>query len=327
MNDRRNGKIMVKDQYITEQYSIYNDDCIKVMKGIPDEKIGFSIFSPPFADLYAYSDDVADLGNSNYQDFFKHFTFVVKDLFRVLIPGRVVGIHCMDLPVHKANEGYIGLKDFSGDIIRLFQSNGFVYHSRHCVWKDPLIAATRTKAIGLAHKQIVKDSAMCRMGIPDYILAFRKDGENPHPIAHPKGLTEYAGTRQIPWNLERFLKHLDPKTNKRSHWIWQQCASPVWDDIDQTKILPFRGGREEDDQRHVCPLQLQVVERCLVLWSNPGDVVLSPFAGVGTEIFESVRLGRKGIGVELKRGYFRQMKKNLESLKHKKNQAQFNMED
>jgi DNA modification methylase len=305
----------VKDQVITKKYAIYNGDCIEVLKGINSNSIHFSCFSPPFADLYSYSDHAADLSNCHsYDDFFRHFEFVVKELKRIMMPGRVVAVHCMDLPTYKNKGEEIGIKDFPGDIVRLFQKHDFIYHSHHCIWKDPLIAATRTHAIGLAHQQIVKDSAMCRMGIADYIVAFRKEGENPEPIKHPMGLTEYAGTDPIPRNLDRFVGWEEQGTNKRSHWIWQKYASPVWSDIDQTGVLPYKKGREKDDQRHICPLQRQTIARCLILWSNPEDTVLSPFCGVGSEIYEAVRLGRKGIGIELKFGYYKQARRNLEDL-------------
>ena len=319
-----NGKVKVKNQVVTENYCIYNDDCCEAIKGIRSESVGFSVFSPPFASLYSYSDDNKDMGNAKtYKEFFIHFGFLVAELHRVLMPGIVVAVHCMDLPVFKANEGHIGMRDFSGDIIRLFQKHEFIYHSRHCIWKDPLVAATRSKSIQLAHKQIVKDSALCATGIPDYIVAFRKGGENPVPIAHPNGLTEYAGERPIPWNLDVYIGSVEPKTNKRSHWIWQQYASPVWFDIRQTRVLPYRGGREEEDQRHICPLQTDVVERCLTLWSAKDDKVLTPFMGVGTEVYEAVRLGRKGIGIELKTSYFKMAKRNLESLKYKQTAGGF----
>lgn len=312
----------VKDQYTTKRYSIYNGDCCEVLPAIPDESVGFSVFSPPFADLYSYSDEDQDMGNcGSYDGFFEHFQFLIDELFRVLMPGRIIAVHCMDLPTFKRNAEEMGLKDFSGDIIRGFQKAGFVFHSRHCIWKDPLVAAVRTKAIGLAHKQLVKDSAICRTGIPDYILAFRKPGENPKPIRNENGLTEYHGERTIPHNLDRFMG-VNPftnapwksKENKRSHWIWQQYASPVWFDIRQTNTLEYRAAREEDDEKHICPLQLDTVERCMALWSAPGDIVLTPFMGVGTEVYVAVKNGRKGLGVELKSRYFRQAKKNLTGL-------------
>ena len=315
--------MVVEDQLITDQYCLYQGDCCEVIQGIPDNSVGLSIYSPPFADLYSYSDSDRDMSNSrNYKEFFEHFGFLVEQLYRVLMPGRITAVHCMDLPIHKNREGYIGLKDFPGDIVRLFQEYKFIPHSHHCIWKDPLTAAARTNALGLAHKQIVKDSSMCRTGIPDYIWAFRKPGDNPQPIKHPMGLTEYAGERSIPRELSHYNGHADPKTNKRSHWIWQQYASPVWFDIRQGNVLPHQQAKDKDDQRHICPLQIDVVERCLTLWSNEGDVVLDPFGGVGTTGYVAVKNGRKAIMVELKRSYFRQMRRNMKSLRLEQRKTQ-----
>jgi DNA modification methylase len=325
-------EVKEKGQVTTDAYAIYNGDCVKVVKGFPDESVGQITFSPPFASLFSYSDDYDDMGNcKTYDEFFVHFGFLAKELHRVLKPGRIMAVHCMDLPVLKGDTGHIQLQDFSGDIVRLFKSHGFLYHSRHCIWKDPLEAAFRTKALGLAHKQIVKDSSMCSMGIPDYILAFRKKGENPEPIRHSEGLTEYCGAREVPRNLDQFMEGVNPftnkpwkpKENKRSHWIWQQYASPVWFDVRQGRVLPYREAKERDDLRHICPLQLDTIERCLTLWSNPGDVVLSPFAGCGSEVYTAVKMSRKGLGVELKGSYFRQMKRNLASLVMEKNAKGF----
>jgi DNA modification methylase len=297
------------DQFVAENYAIYCGDCCEVLPKLPAESIGLSVFSPPFSSLYTYSDDNRDMGNArSHDEFFDHFGFLVDELERLMIPGRVVAVHCMDLPTYKRNGEDIGLYDFSGDVIRLFISKGFVFHSRHCIWKDPLFAATRTKAIGLAHKQIVKDSSACRMGIPDYLLAFRKKGENPDPVANPNGLTSYHGKRTIP-NLPTDVVQ---GKNRRSQWIWQKYASPVWDDIRQTKVLNFRAARDSDDEKHICPLQLDVIERCVQLWSKESDTVLTPFMGVGSEIYVAVKNGRKGIGVELKRSYFKQAQKNIE---------------
>lgn len=310
----------VSGKKITKRYALYNGDCCDVLTHIKDESVGLSIFSPPFADLYSYSDDERDMSNApNYETFFKHFEFLTEQLFRVMMPARVVAVHCMELPTFKTAGEEIGLRDFPGDIIRCFESKGFIFHSRFCIWKDPLLAAVRTKAIGLAHKQIVKDSSLCRTGIPDYVLAFRKPGDNPKPIEHPDGLTEYAGSREIPSELSRYDGFEgEQKRNKRSHWIWQQYASPVWFDIRQTKVLPFRKARGQDDTKHICPLQTDVIERCLVLWSSPGDVVLTPFMGVGSEVYMAVKLGRKGLGIELKKTYYRQALRNLKSLETKR---------
>jgi len=308
----------VKDQKITDEYCLYCGDCCDVLPALESESIGFSVFSPPFASLYSYTDEDADMGNSRSpKEFFEHFSFLIPELFRLLMPGRVVAVHCMDLPVFKRDEEEIGIYDFPGDLVRAFRKQGFVFHSRFCIWKDPLIAAVRTRAIGLAHKQLVKDSSVCRTGIADYILAFRKPGQNPKPIRNENSLSEYYGLREIPRELNRYVGWGDPKTNKRAHWIWQQYASPVWFDIDQTNVLPYKKAREGDDEKHICPLQIQVIERCIALWSAKDDVVLTPFMGVGSEVYVAVKNGRKGIGVELKRSYFKQAVRNLESLKYK----------
>jgi DNA modification methylase len=294
----------VIDQIIKPRYALYNGDCVTVMRDMPDGKIDFSIFSPPFADLYSYSDSNEDMGNSkNYDQFFLHFGFAVIELARVMKPGRIVAVHCIDIPAMKERDGYIGLKDFPGDIIRLFQKHGFVYHSRHCIWKDPLVEATRTKALGLMHKQLMKDSSRCRSGLPDYLVAFRAPGENMIPITHPEGLSTYCGQH-------------DPKGEgvSRSHNIWRRYASPVWMDIRQTNTLNFREAREADDEKHICPLQLDVIERACVLWSNPGEIVFTPFMGVGSEVYGAVVNGRKGIGVELKPAYYNQAVRNLASV-------------
>lgn len=303
----------ITDQYMAKGCALYNGDCCKVLPKIPDDSIGVSIFSPPFSSLYSYSDNAADLGNSrSHEEFFEHFSFVVKELFRVLKPGRICAVHCMDLPVFKRDGLDIGLYDFSGDIIRCFRKHGFVFHSRHCVWKDPLIAAVRTKAIGLAHKQLCKDSSMVRTGIPDYVLGFRKKGENPDPIANKNGLTDYHGSRSVPRELDRYIGSDDQSRNKRSHWIWQQYASPVWFDIRQTKVL--RSSKEKDDEKHIAPLQLDVIERCLALWSKKGDTLLTPFMGIGSEVFVGLKRKRKVVGIELKPAYFRQAVRNIKSL-------------
>lgn len=310
----------IEEQKTTDQYSIINGDSAKVLEGFPDEFVGLEIHSPPFLNLFTYSDSPNDLSNSTTkEDFFEHYRFIAKNLFRILMPGRISAVHCMDTPTFKSGGEEIGLYDFSGDIIRLFISEGFIFHSRHCVWKCPLTAATRTKAIGLAHKQIVKDSAICRTGIPDYILAFRKPGINPKPIKHPRGLTDYYGKKELPKELDRFLEDdpsnpYDPSKDKRSHTIWQRYASPVWDDIRQSKTLSFKRAKDPEDMKHICAFQTDVVYRCLELWSTKGDVVLDPFMGVGTVPALAVKMGRKGTGIELKPRYFRQAKRNLESV-------------
>lgn len=295
----------VRDQVIKERYALYNGDSCEVLRTMPNASIDFSVFSPPFADLYCYSDSPSDLGNCRtYDEFFRHFGFIISEIVRVTKPGRLCAVHCIDIPAMKERDGYIGLKDFPGDIIRAFQSSGMIYHSRHAIWKDPLIEATRTKALGLMHKQLCKDSTACRSGLPDYLLAFRALGENAIPVTHPNGLTKYCG-------------RTDPGGEgiKRSHNIWRAYASPVWMDIRQTHTLDARKARDPEDEKHLCPLQLDVIERACVLWSNPGDVVLTPFMGVGSEVYGAVMNGRRGIGIELKPSYYAQAVKNLAECK------------
>lgn len=289
----------VLNQQFGKNFAIYNGDCVEVVKGIPDHSVGFSIFSPPFASLYTYSNSARDMGNCKTDaEFMENFSFLVEELARVMMPGRIIAFHCMNLPTSKERDGFIGIKDFRGDLIRCFQKFGFIFHSETCIWKDPLIAATRTKALGLMHKQLCKDSAMSRCGIPDYLVAVRAPGENPQPIKHPDGLTEFYGENE-------------PNSGNLSHERWRRYASPVWMDINPSNTLQKESAREHDDERHICPLQLDVIDRGLHLWSNPGDVVLSPFAGIGSEGYESLRLGRKFIGIELKKSYYDQAVKNL----------------
>ncbi len=299
------------NQSIQDKYAIYNGDCVEVMKSFPNGKIDMALFSPPFADLYCYSDSPRDLGNcKNYDEFFVHFGFVVDELSRILKPGRHCVVHCMDIPAMKERDGYIGIKDFSGDIIRLFREHGFVYHSRHTIWKDPLIEATRTKALGLMHKQLQKDSTRSRAGLPDYMIAFRNAGENQIPVTHSEGLTSYCGSND-PTRGETGIK--------KSHNIWRAYASPVWMDIRQTKTLNARAGRDDDDEKHLCPLQLDTIERACILWSNPGEIIFTPFMGVGSEVYGAVVNGRRGVGVELKPSYYRQAESNLKSLSGQQN--------
>ena len=270
-------------------WTLYNGDCIEVMRGLPEASVGFSVFSPPFASLYTYSNSDRDLGNCRDQsDFFAHFDFVLAELARVLMPGRSVAMHCMDLPTTKIRDGHIGLTDFPGELIRAGERAGLVYHSSVVIWKDPVQAMQRTNALGLLHKTIRNDSSMSRQGIPDRVVVLRKRGDNPVPIAHPDD--------SFPVDL------------------WQRYASPVWMDIDPSDTLQYRAARESEDERHICPLQLEVIRRCLALWSARGDIVLTPFAGIGSELHEAVRAGRKAIGVELKPSYWRQAVKNLQAL-------------
>ena len=303
---------LVLDQEVNEKFAIYNADCLELLPSLAEKSIDFSIFSPPFVDLFCYSSSERDFGNApTYEAFFVMFDALVEQLARVMKPGRNVAVHCIDIPAMKERDGYIGLKDFPGDIIRSFQKGGFVYHSRTTIWKDPLIEATRTKAIGLMHKQLCKDSIMSRCGLPDYLLAFRAPGDNETPITHKDGLTEYHGKT-------------DPggQDEKRSHQIWRAYASPVWMDVHQTNVLAFRDAREEKDEKHLCPLQLHTIARAVELWSNPGEVVFTPFLGVGSEVYQAVTMGRRGIGSELKPSYFRQAVKNCAAAGQKREQEE-----
>lgn len=276
----------VIDQAVEEKFALYNGDCCEVLKGIPSNSIHYSVFSPPFASLYTYSNSPRDLGNvKNDDEFFAHFGFAIDELFRVLKPGRLLSMHCMLMPTSKERDGYIGLRDFRGDLIRAFQARGFIFHSEVVIWKDPVTAMQRTKALGLLHKTIRKDSSMSRQGIPDYLVTMRKPGVNDEPIAHTH--------EEFPVSL------------------WQRYASPVWMDIDPSNTLQYRSAREHDDERHICPLQLEVIERALRLWTNPGDVVLSPFAGIGSEGHVALQEGRRFVGVELKKSYYEQAARNL----------------
>jgi DNA modification methylase len=284
-----------------ESWTLYNADCVEVLDAMPENSIDHSTFSPPYINLYCYSNSPRDLGNcSSDSEFYTHFGYVIDNLFRVIKPGRIVAVDCMNVPAMKERDGYIGLKDFRGDLIREFQARGFIFHSEHCMWKDPLIEATRTKALGLMHKQLCKDSTMSRAGIPQYLLAFRKPGVNKFPVEHANG-------------LEWFVGEDPPRTGNLSHERWRRYASPVWMDINFQNTLNVQGARESADERHVCPLALDVIERALSLWTNPGDVVLSPFAGIGSEGHVALQMGRKFVGIELKESYYRQAARNLEN--------------
>lgn len=305
----------VLDQVITDQYAIYNADCMEVMQKLPAESIHLSVYSPPFAGLYQYSSSERDLSNSGgYDEFFEHYEYVVRELHRVTMKGRMTAVHCMDVPLSNTGKGD-ALLDFPGDIIRLHTRLGWDFVARYAVWKEPLTVRNRTMTKALAHKTIVDDSSRCSNASADYLLIFRKRGENPVPIAHPHGLTEYAGAREIPHELLRYRGWTGNQIeNRYSHWIWRQYASAFWDDVRLDRVLPFRESRDEEDEKHVHPLQLDVIDRCLVLWSNPGERVLTPFMGVGSEVYAAARTGRQGIGIELKPSYYRQAVKNLQAL-------------
>jgi DNA modification methylase len=301
----------VKDQVITDDYALYHGDCLEVMPTLPDGSVQLSVYSPPFGGLYNYSSSDRDLSNSrDYDEFMKHYRFVVDELFRMTMPGRMTAVHCMDIP--SGNSGCDHMVDFPGDIIRLHADAGFKYTARYCVWKEPLGVRNRTMAKNLAHKTIVDDSSKCSNASADYLLVFRKAGTNPVPIAHPTGLKEYAGEREMPKDVVPYRDWSGNQIeNRYSHWIWRQYASAFWDDVRSGRVLPFKSARGEDDERHVHPLQLDVIERCVILWSNPGEVVFTPFMGVGSEVYGAVIHDRKGVGIELKDSYYRQAVNNM----------------
>ena len=279
---------LIKGQEIGEQYALYNGDSAEVLKMMPDESVHYIIYSPPFQSLYVYSNSDRDLGNCRTPaEFYEQFRLIGVELFRILKPGRLMSFHCMNLPTSKERDGYIGIRDFRGELIRFFQDIGFIYHSEVCIWKGPVTAMQRTKALGLLHKQLKKDSCMSRQGIPDYLVTMRKPGDNPERVAHTND--------SFPVSL------------------WQRYASPVWMDINPTDTLQYKSARENKDERHICPLQLQVIERGIELWSNPGDVVLTPFMGIGSEAYTAVKMGRKAVGVELKDSYYRQAVANVKN--------------
>lgn len=302
----------VTAQEITDDYALWNGDCIEVMSAFKDSSLHMSLYSPPFCGLYNYSSSERDLSNCrSYEEFFVHYEFVVKEIFRTTIPGRITAVHCMEIPRAGANTGG-GLIDFPGDIIRLHERLGFQFAARYHVWKEPLGVRNRTMAKGLAHKQIVEDSSLCDVASADYLLMFRKKGDNPIPIKHPEGLYNYAGERPIPRELLKYKGWTGKQTeNRYSHWIWRQYASAFWDDVRIDRVLPYKESRDPDDERHVHPLQLDVIERCCVLWSNPGEIVWTPFMGVGSEVYGAVINGRKGAGAELKPSYYKQAVLNV----------------
>jgi hypothetical protein len=305
----KNIKSESKAEIVREQKTIKSDnfelflgDSVKTIKNIPDQSIGFSIFSPPFAELYTYSSELEDMGNSkDYNDFLFAFKFIVEDIYRILWSGRNVAVHCMDLPIQKGKEGYIGLRDFSGMILKTFLDAGFIYHSRVTLWKNPVTEMTRTKALGLLHKQIKKDASMSRVGIPDYLMVFRKPGEHLHPVIHQD--TNPSKPGYLPVDM------------------WQKIASPVWMDIDYGNTLNLKGARDEKDEKHICPLQLDTIERSLHLWTNKGDTIYTPFAGIGSELFQAIKMDRKAKGGELKTSYFNLAVKNCQNAELSKSQS------
>lgn len=276
------------DQVIEQDYAAYHGDCVDVLAGLPSHSVGYSIFSPPFASLYTYSNSPRDMGNvRNDEEFFAHFDFLVREMLRVMMPGRDVSFHCMDMPSTKERDGYIGLRDFPGELIRAFQRHGFMYHSKATIWKDPVTAMQRTKALGLLHKTVRTNAAMSRQGIPDYLITMRAPGESEN-VTH--------AAEEYPVGL------------------WQRIASPVWMDINPSDTLQYASARDNEDERHICPLQLEVIRRGILLWTNPGDIVLSPFMGIGSEGHVALTLGRRFVGVELKDSYYRQAVANLRAV-------------
>lgn len=303
----------IKDQAFGDEYALYNGDCIEVMKGLPDQSVHLSVYSPPFAGLYNYSSDERDLSNcDSHEQFMEHYRFVVREKARITLAGRMSCVHCMDVP--RSNSGTDSYIDFPGDIIRLHESEGWKYAGRHMIWKEPLEVRLRTMQKNLAHASLVADSIDCGIASGDYLLLFRRDGKNPIPVKHPVGLLEYSGERAMPSDIQGYRGFTGKQTeNRYSHWIWRQYADCMWDDIRTGRVLPYVDSREQDDEKHVHPLQLDVIDRCVVLRTNPGETVFTPFMGVGSEVYSPVLLGRRGVGAELKESYFRQAVKNVQA--------------
>jgi len=307
----------VSDQCVTDEYAIYNGDCIEIMQTIPSESIGLTVYSPPFAGLYQYSSDDRDMSNCiDQSEFFEHYGFCIDQIERITQPGRISAVHCMDIPL--SNAGRDAMFDFPGRIIGEHEKRGFEYGGRRVIWKEPLMVRNRTMMKSLHHKTFCEDTTRCSIANADYLLMFRKKGENANPVTQENGMLSYAGENEIPSELKRFrgMKG-DQKLNQYSQWIWRQYASSVWMDIRIDNVLATDLSKDPEDERHVHPLQLDVIERAVMMWSNPGDIVLTPFMGVGSEVYGAVSVGRRGVGVELKPSYYRQAKRNLESLKNK----------
>ena len=306
------------DQYSTDMYTLICGDTTEVIKDIPDNSVGVEVFSPPFSQLYVYSNSDRDLGNSRSdEEFFTHFEFIVKDLYRILMPGRIMAVHCMQIPAMKERDGYIGIKDFRGDLIRLFQKCGFIYHSEVTIWKSPVVEMQRTKALGLLHKQIKKDSSKCRVGLPDYVVFMRKPGENPCPISHTNETFPVGEWQEIAspiWEVYPSEEWWNRRSDPQDIYPY-----PIWMDINQSETLN-KVFSDPDSEKHLCPLQLGVIERIVKLYSNEGDVVMTPFAGISSEVYQAVKMNRKGIGIELKETYYHQGVKNMQSLDLERNQ-------
>jgi len=302
--------IKAVDQVVTKDYAIYQGDACELIRAIPSASIHFGIHSPPFEGLYKFSNFDRDISNNEGPSFWEHYQFLIQELLRVTMPGRIHAVHVMQLPTSKIRHGHIGMRDFRGEVIRAYEDAGWIFHSEVCIWKDPVVAQQRTKSIRLLHKQIVKDSTISGQGLADYVVTFRKPGENPEPVAGC--FDQYVGDSIGP-DRSKYTAPMDGR-NWYSIEVWQRYASPVWMDINQSRTLQYRAGRDEKDEVHISPLQLDVIERCIDLWSNPGDVVLTPFLGIGSEVYCAVNMGRKGIGFELKPSYFPQAAKNIAAL-------------
>lgn len=317
----------VVNQAVTDKYAIYEGDCCELIRGIPGDSVDYGIHSPPFIGLYKFSSFDRDISNNEEDTFYHHYSFLIQELLRVTKPGRIHSVHCMQLPTSKRRNGFIGMRDFRGEIIRAYEDAGWQFHSEVCIWKDPVVAQQRTKSIRLLHKQVTKDSTVSGQGLADYIVTFRKPGENVEPV---DGMFDaFVGCQPgeelgLDISREAYDRHATTtRADGREPWpfdmwksvlVWQRYASPVWSDIRQTRTLQYRGGRDDQDEQHISPLQLDVIERCIDLWSAPGDVVLTPFLGIGSEVYSAVEMGRYGVGFELKPSYFRQAVKNITAL-------------
>lgn len=319
------------NQVVTDRYGIYEGDACELIQAIPENSVHFGIHSPPFEGLYKFSSADRDLSNSEGEQFWQHYGFLIRELYRVTKPGRIHSVHVMQLPTSKTRNGFIGMRDFRGEVVRAYEAEGWIFHSEVCIWKDPVIAQQRTKSIRLLHKQLTKDSAISGQGLADYVVSFRKPGENETAVAGM--LDHWSGDKSLDVSREAYDRHRrEVEADGRKAWpfdmwrsvlIWQRYASPVWSDINQTRTLQYRGGRDEKDEQHISPLQLDVIERCIDLWSLPGETVLTPFLGIGSEVYCAVEMGRKGIGFELKPSYFRQAVRNMADLEKAKTENLF----
>lgn len=313
--ETKTAAVKAVSQVVTENYAIYEGDACELIRGVPTGTVHFGIHSPPFEGLYRFSNSDRDISNNDGDGFWEHYAYLIQELLRVTMPGRIHAVHCMQLPTSKIRHGHIGMRDFRGEVVRAYEDAGWIFHSEVCIWKDPVVAQQRTKSIRLLHKQITKDSTISGQGLADYMLMFRKPGDNPDPV---DGMFDrYVGYGNEPTALADRLASGEDRAGAEKWFsieVWQRYASPVWMDINQTRTLQYRSARDEKDEQHISPLQLDVIERCIELWSNPGDVVLTPFLGIGSEVYGAVAAGRKGIGFELKPSYFSQAVRNIAAL-------------